>query len=87
MAERNQVMAAPYLMLVEVVSAVKRRTGDDVLSRRTTNDLRDHASIQWYGLDRILALSAAALSIRTGLRGALVLPVHTLITAPPMSAV
>lgn len=59
----------PYSIFVEVVAAVKRRTGSGQLSREVMRELRKIESIAFVDLDSKAAEEAAEIAIRTGTRG------------------
>jgi predicted nucleic acid-binding protein len=59
----------PYSIFVEVVAAVKRRTGSGQLSREVMRELRKIENIAFVDLDSRAAEEAAEIAIRTGTRG------------------
>ena len=59
----------PYSIFVEVVAAVKRRTGSEQLSREVMRELRKIENIAFVDLDSKAAEEAAEIAIRTGTRG------------------
>jgi len=59
----------PYSIFVEVVAAVKRRTGSGQLSREVMRELRKIENIAFVDLDSKAAEEAAEIAIRTGARG------------------
>jgi len=59
----------PYSIFVEVVAAVKRRTGSGQLSREVMRQLRKIENIAFVDLDSKAAEEAAEIAIRTGSRG------------------
>ena len=59
----------PYSIFVEVVAAVKRRTGSAQLSREVMRELQKIENIAFVGLDSKAAQEAAEIAIRTGTRG------------------
>jgi len=59
----------PYSIFVEVVAAVKRRTGSGQLSREVMRELRKIENIAFVDLDSKAAEEAAEIAIRTGTRG------------------
>ncbi len=59
----------PYSIFVEVVAAVKRRTGSGQLSREVMRELGKIENIAFVDLDSKAAEEAAEIAIRTGTRG------------------
>lgn len=59
----------PYSIFVEVVAAVKRRTGSGQLSREVMRELRKIENIAFVDIDSKAAEEAAEIAIRTGTRG------------------
>ncbi|TAN42217.1 MAG: type II toxin-antitoxin system VapC family toxin [Nitrospirae bacterium] len=59
----------PFSVLVEVVSAVRRRTGSETLSVQVENELTSIENISFVMLDDKSAMDAAAIAAKTGLRG------------------
>ena len=68
----------PYSVLVEVVAAIKRRTGLEKLARSVKKELHNIENVSFVVLDESAAAEAADLAIKTGVRGmdALVIQVH-----------
>jgi predicted nucleic acid-binding protein len=59
----------PYTVLVEVVAAIKRRTGSATLSERVKKDLQDIDTINFLDLDLVRADEAANIAKEIGVRG------------------
>ena len=59
----------PYSILVEVVAAIRRRTGSEDLARQTKKELLSIQSLSFVVLDDASAKKAADLAAKTGLRG------------------
>jgi predicted nucleic acid-binding protein len=59
----------PYTVLVEVVAAVKRRTGSDLLAERIKNDLPGIGSLYFLDLEFNRANEAANIAKKSGVRG------------------
>ncbi len=59
----------PYSILVEVVSAIRRRTGSEDLARQTKKQLLSIQSLSFVVLDDASARKAAEIAAITGLRG------------------
>ena len=64
-----KVAIMPYSIFVEVVAAVKRRTGSGDLSRAVMRELRKIENIVFVDLDSKSAEEAAEIAIKTGTRG------------------
>jgi predicted nucleic acid-binding protein len=59
----------PYTVLVEVVAAIKRRTGSTHLGERVKEDLQDIDTINFLDLDSVRANEAANIAKEIGVRG------------------
>jgi len=59
----------PYSVLVEVVAAIKRRTGSESLALEVKGELLDVETISFVILDDKSAVEAADLAAKTGVRG------------------
>jgi len=59
----------PYSVLIEVVAAIKRRTGSEKLARSVKQELLSIESVSFVVLDDSAAVEAADLAIKTGVRG------------------
>ena len=59
----------PYIVLVEVVAAIKRRTGSSHLAERVKQDLCDINSIVFLDISSTRAHQAADIAQETGVRG------------------
>jgi predicted nucleic acid-binding protein len=73
----KNVAFIPYSVFVEVVAAVRRRTGSEELAREVGKELMEIETLFFVGLDDKSAQDAAELAVKTGVRGmdALVLQV------------
>jgi predicted nucleic acid-binding protein len=73
----KNVAILPYSVFVEVVAAVRRRTGSEELAREVGKQLLEIEAVFLVGLDDKTAQDAAEMATKTGVRGmdALVLPV------------
>ena len=63
------VAIMPYSVFVEVVAAVKRRTGSIELSRAVMRELRRNQNIIFVDLDLKAAEESAEIAVKTGVRG------------------
>lgn len=59
----------PFSILVEVVSAVRRRTGSEDLAVQVKNELIGIENVSFVMLDDKSAIDAADMAAKTGLRG------------------
>ncbi len=59
----------PYSVLVEVVSAIRRRTGSEDLAERVGNDLQRIDNIFFFDLIKQRADKACKIAKKTGIRG------------------
>ena len=59
----------PYSVFVEVVAAIKRRTGSEKLAIEVKNELSKLENIAFVVLDDKAAMQAAELAAKTGVRG------------------
>jgi predicted nucleic acid-binding protein len=59
----------PYSVLVEVVAAVRRRTGSEVLAIETLRMLEGLSNVSFVMLDRRSAVKACRIAAKTSLRG------------------
>jgi len=59
----------PYSVLVEVVAAIKRRTGSESLAMQVKQELLNIEAISFVILDDKSAVEAADLAAETGVRG------------------
>jgi predicted nucleic acid-binding protein len=73
----KNVAILPYSVFVEVVAAVRRRTGSEQLAREVGKQLLEIEAVSFVGLDEKSAQDAAEMAVKTGVRGmdALVLQV------------
>jgi predicted nucleic acid-binding protein len=65
----NNIAIMPYSVLVEVVAAVKRRTGSESLAMEVKEELLNVETISFVILDDKSAVEAADLAAKTGVRG------------------
>jgi predicted nucleic acid-binding protein len=59
----------PYIVLVEVVAAVRRRTADKELALKIKKELLSAGSVNFTIVDPEAALEASDIAIETGMRG------------------
>lgn len=67
----------PYSIFVEVVAAIRRRTGSEDLAREVKKELLAIENISFVVLDQDAAEKAAELAIITGVRGMDALVIQT----------
>ena len=65
----RNVAVMPYSVLVEVVAAIKRRTGSESLAMEVKQELLNIEAISFVILDDKTAVEAADLAAKTGVRG------------------
>jgi predicted nucleic acid-binding protein len=65
----RNVAVMPYSVLVEVVAAIKRRTGSESLAMQVKQELLNIEAISFVILDDKSAVEAADLAAKTGVRG------------------
>lgn len=65
----NWFAVMPYSILVEVVAAVRRRTGSEDLAKLVKKQLLSIQSLSFVVLDDASAKKAAEVAAKTGLRG------------------
>lgn len=65
----THTVAAPITVLVEVVAAIRRRTGSEVLARRVANELAQPEDLRFLPLTSLRARRATQLAGQLGLRG------------------
>ena len=63
------VAIMPYIVLVEVVAAVRRRTADKELALKIKKELLSAGSVNFTIVDPEAALEASDIAIETGMRG------------------
>lgn len=73
----DNVAIMPYSVFVEVVAAIRRRTGSDDLSREVKQAILSIENVSFTVLDQKTAEAAADLAIQTRLRGMDALVVQT----------
>ena len=59
----------PYTVLVEVVAAIRRRTGDMALASEVKKELLSNEHVHFVILDPDAALESSDIAIETGVRG------------------
>lgn len=59
----------PYIVLVEITAAIRRRTGSPELADRVKNDLLNIDNINFMGLGYERASHAADIAMKVGVRG------------------
>jgi predicted nucleic acid-binding protein len=65
----KNVAIIPYSVFVEVVAAVRRRTGSEELAHEVGKQLLEIEAVFFVGLDDKSAQDAAEIAVRTGVRG------------------
>jgi predicted nucleic acid-binding protein len=65
----NAIAIMPYTVLVEVVAAVRRRTGQKELAQKVKNELLSMDTVNFVILDPDSASDASDIAIETGVRG------------------
>jgi len=65
----RNVAIMPYSVLVEVVAAIKRRTGSESLAMEVKKELLSIEAISFVILDDKSAVEAAEIAAKTGIRG------------------
>ena len=65
----NRLAIMPYSVFVEVVAAIRRRTGSEKLAREVKLKLLNIETISFLVLDDHSAKEAAEIAIRLGMRG------------------
>jgi predicted nucleic acid-binding protein len=63
------IAVEPYIVLVEIVAAIKRRTGSSYLAQRVKQDLCDINSIVFLDISSTRAHQAADIAQEIGVRG------------------
>ena len=59
----------PYIVLIEIVAAIKRRTGSTELTKRVKNDFLAIDTINFTDLESIRAINASEIAMNLGVRG------------------
>lgn len=67
--ETQHIAIQPYTVLVEVVSAIRRRTNSQLLASRVKELLQNIDTLNFVELESMRADAAADMAARTGLRG------------------
>ncbi len=65
----KQIAIMPYSVLIEVVAAIKRRTGSEELAMEIKDELMSIDSLSFVVLDNEAAEDAADIAAKTGVRG------------------
>ncbi|MCD4765091.1 MAG: type II toxin-antitoxin system VapC family toxin [Methanosarcinales archaeon] len=65
----NHIAIEPYIVLIEVVAAIKRRTGSVELAKRVKNDFLAIDTINFTDLESIRASDASEIAMNLGVRG------------------
>jgi len=65
----KQIAIMPYSVLIEVVAAIKRRTGSEELAMEIKDELMSIDSLSFVVMDNEAAEDAADIAARTGVRG------------------
>lgn len=65
----RQIAIMPYSVLIEVVAAIRRRTGSEELAMQIKDELMSTDSISFVILDSEAAEHAADIASKTGVRG------------------
>jgi len=65
----KNVAILPYSVFVEVVAAVRRRTGSEELAREVGKHLLEIEALFFVGLDDKSAQEAVEIAVKTGVRG------------------
>jgi predicted nucleic acid-binding protein len=65
----NHIAIEPYIVLIEVVAAIKRRTGSTELAKRVKNDLLAIDTINFTDLESTRANDASEIALNLGVRG------------------
>lgn len=65
----NHIAIEPYIVLIEVVAAIKRRTGSTELAKRVKNDFLAIDTINFTDLESTRANDASEIAMNLGVRG------------------
>ena len=65
----NHIAIEPYIVLIEVVAAIKRRTGSTELAKRVKNDFLAIDTINFTDLESTRASDASEIAMNLGVRG------------------
>ncbi len=81
------VVSEPYTVLIEVVAAIRRRTGSRDLAHRVKNDLQNIEAMRFLELTPTRARLAAEIAEEIGVKGmdAIVIQVAKEFNVPPVS--
>ncbi len=67
--DQEHIAIEPYTVLVEVVAAIRRRTGSKELATRVKDDLLALGTFRFVDLDAVSSSSAAGIAADIGVRG------------------
>lgn len=65
----NHIAIEPYIVLIEIVAAIKRRTGSTKLAKRVRNDFLAIDTINFTDLESTRANDASEIALNLGVRG------------------
>ncbi|MCJ7615319.1 MAG: type II toxin-antitoxin system VapC family toxin [Desulfobacterales bacterium] len=65
----EHIAIEPYIVLIEIVAAIKRRTGSSELAKRVKNDFLAIDTINFMDLESTRANDASEIAIKLGVRG------------------
>lgn len=65
----NHIAIEPYIVLIEIVAAIKRRTGSTKLAKRVKNDFLAIDTINFTDLESTRANDASEIALNLGVRG------------------
>ncbi len=65
----NHIAIEPYIVLIEIVAAIKRRTGSTKLAKRVKNDFLAIDTINFTDLESTRASDASDIAMNLGVRG------------------
>ena len=65
----DHIAIEPYIVLIEVVAAIKRRTGSTELAKRVKNDFLAIDTINFTDLESTRASDASEIAMNLGVRG------------------
>ncbi len=65
----GHIAIEPYIVLIEIVAAIKRRTGSTELAKRVKNDFLAIDTINFMDLESTRASDASEIAMNLGVRG------------------
>jgi predicted nucleic acid-binding protein len=65
----EHIAIEPYIVLIEIVAAIKRRTGSTELAKRVKNDFLAIDTINYMDLESTRASDASEIAMNLGVRG------------------